>query len=57
VAEIEDICRRIVEEIGDISKRQPLKVWCTTLLLLERYGLNVRNWGLTLILVGITVTK
>jgi len=55
--QIEDICGRIVEEIGDISKRQPLKLLCTALLLLERYGLNVKNWGLTLILVGITVTK
>lgn len=49
-------CNKIVEEIGDVSKRHPLGHFLSALHVLERFGRDVRNWGLTLDLVGVTVT-
>ncbi|CAJ1978846.1 unnamed protein product [Sphenostylis stenocarpa] len=38
----EGSCSRIVEEIGDVSKRHPLRVWLVVLLVLDLVG--VRCW-------------
>lgn len=49
-------CGRIVEEVGHVSKRKPPGHSLTAFHVLERRGHDVRNWGLTFGLVGVTVT-